>query len=91
MGLCGKVYSSKSTFISNDVLNEKGFTSGIDNLTSIREVKNIMIGPVFAHSSKLREDNTRAKFDRSLPIGIIQLINKNNREKITEYDIQKFE
>ena len=50
-----------------------------------------MIGPVFAHSSKLREDNARITFDRSKPIGIIQLINKTNREKITEYDVKKFE
>ena len=37
-----------------------------------------MIGPAFAHKNFLKDDNTPIKFNRDLPIGIIQLINKKN-------------
>jgi len=67
------------------------FSSDIDNLTFIKEVRNIMIGPVHAHKEPLRAENTKVTFDREKPIGIIQLINKNNKEKINDYDMKKFE
>lgn len=50
-----------------------------------------MIGPVHAHKEPLRAENTKVTFDREKPIGIIQLINKNNKEKINDYDMKKFE
>jgi hypothetical protein len=58
----------------------KNYSPDIDNLTQIKEVRNFMIGPAFAHKNFLKDDNTPIKFNRNLPIGIIQLINKKNYE-----------
>ena len=69
----------------------KNYSSDIDNLTHVKEVRNFMIGPSFAHQKYVLNDNNPYKFNRSLPIGIIQLINKKNFEKIREFDIEKFE
>jgi hypothetical protein len=49
----------------------KNYKSDIDNLTNIKEVRNLMIGPAFAHKMFLKDDNTPIKFDRESPIGII--------------------
>lgn len=37
------------------------------------------------------DDDSKVHFDRSKPIGILQLINKKNYEKIGDYDLRKFE
>ena len=49
----------------------KNYSPDIDNLTQIKEVRNFMIGPAFAHKKFLKDDNTPVKFNRDLPIGII--------------------
>lgn len=61
----------------------------IDNLTTVKEVRNFLIAPVFGHNEDVRGDNSPVKFDRKHPIGIIQLINKLNYQKITEFDVEK--
>lgn len=52
-----------------------------------------MIGPVYPHRTPVNGEQFahRNNFDRDLPIGIIQLINKDSHARIDEYDIRKFE
>lgn len=65
------------------------FQGDIDNQTHIKEVSNFLIGPVFPHPLSF-EGDTSEDYDRSQPIGILQLINKNNFEEVTDADVQKF-
>jgi hypothetical protein len=57
----------------------------------VKDVRNFLIGPVYAHQSSVMDDDSKVHFDRSKPIGILQLINKKNYEKIGDYDLRKFE
>jgi hypothetical protein len=70
---------------------EHVFESDVDNQTGIKHVTNYMIGPVFPHSQPVEGDLfPKYEFNRSLPIGILQLINKKDHQKINDYDLQKF-
>ena len=64
----------------------------VDNLSPCKDVRNFIIGPVYAHSEHL--DLSKAAnpvlFDRQKPIGMIQLVNKTNFGTISEYDLRKF-
>lgn len=64
----------------------------IDNLSMCKEVRNFIIAPVYAHSEDLKLDKAvnPIQFDRQKPIGVIQLVNKKNFEKITDHDLKKF-
>jgi len=37
---------------------EVNFSSDIDNQTSVKDVRNFMIGPVFAHEAAVKDDNS---------------------------------
>ena len=52
------------------------FNSDIDNISSESEVKNYMIGVILG--------------DKDIRSGVIQLINKQNGQEITNYDVQRF-
>ena len=48
-GLTGKVFHSTQIYYTNNMNTEHQYQSDIDNLSGIKEVRNIMIGPVFSH------------------------------------------
>ncbi|CAI2375929.1 unnamed protein product [Moneuplotes crassus] len=77
IGITGLIFNSEEVYISNDAQKDMKFTSDIDNLTSITEVFNFMIGPVYASQ-------------RNKPVGVIQLMNKKEKKPINEEDIDKF-
>ena len=77
LGITGQVYQTKEVYICNHALNDRKFMADIDNLSSIIEVENFMIGPIFNTSTPQ-------------PIGIIQLINKKGKRNIEDQDIKKF-
>ena len=63
LGLTGQVYKTGEIFICNQAATERRFVADVDNLSSVMEVDNFMIGPIY-------NDPT------ARPIGIVQLINK---------------
>lgn len=77
LGITGHVYQSEEVYVCNHALNDRKFMPDIDNLSSIIEVENFMIGPIYNNLS-------------SKPIGIVQLINKNDKRSIEDQDIKKF-
>ena len=72
--------------------NIKDYSSDVDNLTTCRNVRNFLIGPVYAHKEHPdgNEKVNSMKFDRQKPIGIIQLVNKDHYEEINLHDLRKF-
>ena len=77
LGITGHVYHTGEIFICNQASTERRFLADIDNLSSIIEVDNFMIGPIY---------NDLA----AQPIGIIQLINKKDKRQINDHDVRKF-
>jgi len=70
---------------------ENTFEADIDNQTTIKDIRNYMIGPVFAHKKHAEGDKLMEyEYDRSHPIGILQLVNKKGFTNISDYDIAKF-
>ena len=49
IGITGQVAKSKQVFFSNDVQKEKNFQDYVDNQSEVKDVKSMMIGPVFGH------------------------------------------
>ena len=88
-GVSGAVFNQHKPIYANDMKLVNTFVADIDNLTSVKEVRNFLIAPVFGHNDDIRNDNSPIKFDRRHPIGIIQLINKLNYQKISDFDVQK--
>lgn len=62
-GLTGHVFQTGQIFVSNNAAKETKFQDEIDNQSSITEVKNFLIGPVYGEK-------------KDTPCGIIQFINK---------------
>jgi len=77
IGITGHVFQKEEVYISNDAQKDKKYTADIDNLTDITEIDNFMIGPVYI-SQKER------------PVGVVQLINKNEKKVINNDDLVKF-
>lgn len=88
-GVSGAVFNKHKPIYANEMKTINTYVADIDNLTSVKEVRNFLIAPVFGHDNDIRGDNSPIKFDRKHPIGIIQLINKLNYQKITDFDVQK--
>lgn len=90
-GITGEAFQAKQVIIHNNMTRVHAFQSDIDNQTNILDVKNIMIGPVFPHAAKIDGDPVGVgDFDRKAPIGILQLINKNEMHAISDFDVKKF-
>lgn len=49
LGVSGEVLSKNYIHIQNNILRDHKYMSDVDNQTDIKNVKNIMIGPVFGH------------------------------------------
>jgi len=83
IGLTGHVYTTGTSFVSNKISIESRFSSDIDNLTSVGDVVNLIMGPVYGRKQCTRE--------QGIPIGVIQFINKKGFRPISEYDMRRFE
>jgi hypothetical protein len=75
IGLTGNACSEKTILYSNSIESELRYNSDIDNLIGIHNFKNILVSEIC-----LEEKNT-------LPVGVIQLINKKGEDPISEYDV----
>ena len=51
--------------------SEKTFSADIDNQTSIKEIRNFIIGPVYPHEGGVMNDLSKVDFDRQIPIGVV--------------------
>lgn len=69
-GISGHVFQTGQLYVSNNAAKETKFQDEIDNQSSMTDVKNFLIGPVFGE----RKD---------IPNGIIQFINKKGGGSIT--------
>uniref|UniRef100_A0A7S3J7C4 GAF domain-containing protein n=1 Tax=Euplotes harpa TaxID=151035 RepID=A0A7S3J7C4_9SPIT len=63
LGITGLVFQTGEVYICNQATTDRKFMADIDNLSSIIEVDNFMIGPIFNDK-------------KSSPVGIVQLMNK---------------
>ena len=71
-GLTGKVFHSTQIYYTNNMNTEYQYQSDIDNLSGIKEVRNIMIGPVFSHLVNVKgEQFPQYAYDRTVPIGVV--------------------
>ena len=88
-GITGRAFQTGQLFHTNKMLHQRLYMEDIDNLSACKDVRNLMIGPVYAHSEPLSQTQIPDPiiFDRQKPIGVIQLINKCNYESITEFDV----
>lgn len=75
MGITGKVFKSGEIYYTNRAEKDAKFTPEIDNLTQTTDIISCMIAPVYGHKSKDPRPN-----------GIIQLMNKSEIGKITDWD-----
>ena len=91
-GITGVAFKSGQIAMANTMHNQRDYIEDMDNLTNCKDVRNFLIGPVYAHEKDLQVSKhaNPINFDRQKPIGMIQLINKINNEKITKHDISKF-
>jgi transcriptional regulator with GAF, ATPase, and Fis domain len=78
LGITGHAFQQGKVFICNEVNKERRFMPDIDNLSSISEPFNFLIGPIYDSKDKS-------------PVGVIQLVNKRNKKYINQSDIQRFE
>ena len=71
---------SKTLFVSNDVLHEPYFQDYVDNQTHVKDVRSLMVGPVFGHQEHPHKHEHPAHYEGSacykgqdveLPLGII--------------------
>ena len=76
-GISGLVFQTGQLYISNNAAKENKFIDEIDNQSSVTDIKNFMIGPVYGE----RKD---------IPCGIIQFVNKLQYQPITAQDESKF-
>ena len=51
--------------------SEKKFSADVDNQTSIKEIRNFIIGPVYPHEEGVMNDFSKVEFDRKIPIGVV--------------------
>lgn len=63
LGITGYAFQEGRVFICNEVNKERRFMPDIDNLSSISEPHNFLIGPIYDSKDKT-------------PVGVIQLVNK---------------
>lgn len=63
-GVTGIAFHKKNVIVQNFMANEKDFESDIDNQTDIKNVRNYIIGPVFAHNNSFIDDKSSVEFDR---------------------------
>ena len=91
-GVTGISFQTGQIIHANRMHNQKDYMSDIDNLTPCRNVKNFLIGPVYAHKENANTNDKvdTMQFDRQKPIGMIQLVNKDNYELINPHDLRKF-
>jgi hypothetical protein len=77
LGITGLVYRTNEVFVCQNIHKELRYNADIDNLGgSTSSAENLIMGSLYGHS------NTGKK----KPVGILQLVNKNNQEPITDYD-----
>jgi hypothetical protein len=74
IGLTGEVYTKGKTFWSNEVAKHLNYQPSVDNastMSNVKEVKSIVIIPIYGHAGWGNPLGIPAK-----PNGIIQFINK---------------
>lgn len=90
-GVTGQVFNKHKIIYHNQVVKDSLYLNDIDNQTGITDVRNYLLGPVFPHSENAKGDRLPVSaFNRTKPIGILQLINKRGYLEIGDYDIRKF-
>ena len=77
LGISGTVFHDKNIYVCNNAWHDHKYTPDIDNLSAATDVYNFMIGPIF--------DDVHEQ-----PVGIIQLVNKNDKKFINDMDREKF-
>lgn len=73
IGLTGEAIRLKRSLVFPKGEQSSGFLTEIDNIYDIQGIRNLLICPFFDDSQKIR--------------GVLQLINKNGGERITDQDI----
>ena len=100
IGITGIVENTRAIVVEQHALSNSNYAEFVDNQTEVRDVESLMIGPVFGHSyhpekclhpSEFKGEGSYQDIDHSFPIGIIQLINKENGGVINKFDKQKLQ
>lgn len=87
IGLTGEVFQKGKLFWTNDMAKQLNYQPSIDNAStksSVKEVRNIVIMPIYGHRGWGAPMEPSAR-----PTGIVQFINKRQNERITQYDVDK--
>lgn len=78
LGVTGHVYRSEEIYVCQCAVKDQRFNADVDNLGGgTKSVNNLIIGTIYGWSA----DGQKKK-----NVGILQLVNKNNEEPITDYD-----
>jgi len=70
-GITGVAFHENKTVHTNKIHSDRIFSADVDNQTPVKEVRNFIIGPVYAHQEPLNEEIAPVQFDRQKPIGVI--------------------
>ena len=70
-GITGVAFHENKTVHTNKIHQDRVFSADVDNQTPVKEVRNFIIGPVYAHQDSVKEEVAPVQFDRQKPIGII--------------------
>lgn len=82
MGVTGEAFRTGKVIYSDKIKSLPSYLASIDNLAlNVKEVRSIMIIPVFPHHNEGDVVN---------PIAILQLINKVDHRLISDYDVVSF-
>ena len=65
MGISGSVFKNEEVYVSNDASQERKFSNGIDNLSSLQDLYNFMIFPINSYIKGMKRK-----------VGVVQLLNK---------------
>lgn len=90
-GISGEAFQQKQIKFCNDMAKDNIYEGDIDNQSDIKDVRNYLIGPVFPHKRMISGDKfPEFEYNRKEPIGVLQLLNKKDYQRVTDFDIRKF-